>query len=326
MAIRRKLFFSGIAKFDEGMRRALEVGIHCFNIESAPELFRLNEIAGSLGKVAPISIRVNPDINANTHPYISTGLKDNKFGVDVDSALQLYAHAKTLPHVAIKGIDCHIGSQLTSLEPFLAAAQRLLVMVDKLKQIGITLEHIDLGGGLGVPYQNEILPQPHDYAQALFKKLRALPYQIIIEPGRAIAGNAGILVTQVEYIKETPYKKFAIVDIAMNDFLRPALYQAQQTIIEVNQNLARTQAHYDVVGPVCETADFMAKNAPLRIAAQDLLAIRTAGAYGFVMSSNYNARARAAEVMVDGAHAYCVRPREKIDELFSTEQLLPGVV
>jgi diaminopimelate decarboxylase len=318
-----KVVFSGVGKRADEMRRALELGIRCFNVESAPELERLNQVAVELGKVAPISLRVNPDVDAATHPYISTGLKENKFGVDIDEALALYQRAGGLPNLRITGIDCHIGSQLTRLAPFLDALERVLALVTRLQGVGIELQHLDLGGGLGIRYLDETPPEPADYAAALHRRLAGLPYEVILEPGRAIVGNAGVLLTRVEYLKLTPHKSFALIDAAMNDLLRPALYQARQQIVPVVQQSGGRADSYDLVGPVCETGDFLGKGRELSLAPGDLLAVRSSGAYGFTMSSNYNSRPRPAEVMVDGAQVHLVRQRESLQDLLRGEALLP---
>lgn len=322
-----KVVFSGVAKQEAEMARALEAGIKCFNVESRPELERLNAVAGRLGKVAPVSLRVNPDVDAGTHPYISTGLKDNKFGIPVDEALGVYELAARLPNIRISGLDCHIGSQLTELAPFLDALDRLLVLLERLRETGIEIEHLDLGGGLGVPYQDERPPAPFDYARALLERLAAWPggerLTLLFEPGRSIAANAGVLLTRVEYLKPGETKNFAIVDAGMNDLIRPALYQAWQRILPVDTRVSRESATYDVVGPVCETGDFLGKDRDLAIAEGDLLAVRSAGAYGFVMASTYNSRPRPAEVMVDGDRAHLVRRRERLEALWEGEALLP---
>ena len=296
-----KVVFSGVAKSRAEIMRALEVGIRCFNVESIAELHHINQIAGEMGKVAPISLRVNPDVDAHTHPYISTGLKENKFGVSVDEAREVYKLAATLPHVKITGMDCHIGSQLTELQPFLDATDRLIRLIEQLKEDGITLKHLDLGGGLGVTYTDETPPHPSDYAAALLNKLKNYKdLEIILEPGRAIAANAGILVAKVQYLKSNESRNFAITDTGMNDMIRPALYEAYMNIIEIDRTLGREKAIYDVVGPVCETSDFLGKQRELAIAEGDYIAQRSAGAYGASMSSNYNSRPRTAEVLVDG--------------------------
>ncbi|GJH43467.1 diaminopimelate decarboxylase [Pasteurella canis] len=319
-----KVVFSGVAKTHTEIARALEVGIRCFNVESLAELRRINQVAAEMGKIAPISLRVNPDVDARTHPYISTGLKENKFGVSVEQAREVYRLASQLPHIQITGMDCHIGSQLTELQPFLDAADRLIVLMEQLKQDGISLKHLDLGGGLGVTYTDEMPPHPTEYASALLEKLQAYKdLEIILEPGRAITANAGILVTKVEYIKSNESRHFAIVDAGMNDMIRPALYQAYMNIIEVDRTLVREKQIYDVVGPICETSDFLGKERELAIAEGDYLAQRSAGAYGASMSSNYNSRSRTAEVMVDGDRVHLIRRRERLDELWALEQLLP---
>ncbi|MBM2608211.1 diaminopimelate decarboxylase [Pasteurella multocida] len=319
-----KIVFSGVAKTETEIARALEVGIRCFNVESVAELYRINQVAGEMGKTAPISLRVNPDVDARTHPYISTGLKENKFGISVAEARNVYQLANQLPHIQITGMDCHIGSQLTELQPFLDATDRLIVLMEQLKQDGIQLKHLDLGGGLGVSYTNENPPHPSEYASALLDKLKAYhELEIILEPGRAITANAGILVTKVEYLKHNEDRHFAIVDAGMNDMIRPALYQAYMNIIEVDRTLTRDKAVYDVVGPICETSDFLGKQRELAIAAGDYLAQRSAGAYGASMSSNYNSRSRTAEVMVDGDQVHLIRRRETLEELWALERLLP---
>ncbi|MBS9404682.1 diaminopimelate decarboxylase [Halomonas sp. TRM85114] len=323
-----KVVFSGVAKQEAEMARALEVGIKCFNVESRPELERLDAVARRLGKVAPVSLRVNPDVDAGTHPYISTGLKDNKFGIPVDEALAVYELAASLPNLTIVGLDCHIGSQLTELSPFLDALDRLLALLARLRERGIEIEHLDLGGGLGVPYHHERPPQPFDYVTALLERLADWPgserLTLLFEPGRSIAANAGVLLTRVEFLKPGETKHFAIVDAGMNDLIRPALYQAWQTILPVDTRHVRDTATFDVVGPVCETGDFLGKDRELAITAGDLLAVRSAGAYGFVMASNYNSRPRPAEVMVAGDQAHLVRRRERLEDLWAGEALLPN--
>jgi diaminopimelate decarboxylase len=319
-----KVVFSGVAKSHQEIARALEVNIRCFNVESEAELLRINQIAGEMSKIAPISLRVNPDVDAHTHPYISTGLKENKFGVSVEQAREVYKVAATLPNIEIVGMDCHIGSQLTELQPFLDAVDRLIVLMEQLKQDGIRLKHLDLGGGLGVTYTDETPPHPTEYAKALWEKLSAFSeLEIIVEPGRAITANAGILVTKVEYLKSNESRNFAIVDAGMNDMIRPALYQAYMNILEIDRTLVREEKIYDVVGPICETSDFLGKQRKLAIAEGDYLAQRSAGAYGASMSSNYNSRPRTAEVMVDGDKAYLIRRREALNELWQLESLLP---
>ena len=318
-----KVLFSGVGKQEHEMRRALEVGIRCFNVESASELERLNRVAGEMDRRAPISLRVNPDVDAQTHPYISTGLRENKFGIAIEDAAALYRHAQTLPHLAVTGVDCHIGSQLTQLGPFLDALERVLVLVERLQGEGIEIRHLDLGGGLGVRYRDEVPPLPSDYAGALLRRLAQAPFEILIEPGRAIAANAGVLLTRVEYLKHSPAKDFAVVDAAMNDLIRPALYQAWQPIVSVEERPHGVHGVYDLVGPICETGDFLGKQRALTLAEGSLLAVRGSGAYGFSMASNYNSRPRAAEVMVDGERMHLVRRRETIAELFAGEQRLP---
>jgi len=317
-----RVVFSGVGKRADELRRALEAGIHCFNVESAGELERLNAVAGELGRRAPVSVRVNPDVDAKTHPYISTGLKENKFGIDIVAAPLLYRHAATLPHIELIGVDCHIGSQLTDVAPFIAALERVLALIDQLAGQGIELRHLDIGGGLGITYNAESPPSPEVYATALRERLRGRALKVLVEPGRAIVGNAGVLLTRVEYLKHTPHKNFAIVDAGMNDLLRPALYDAWQGILPVAERDGDL-THYDVVGPVCETGDFLGKQRPLCIEPGDLLAVRSAGAYGFSMSSTYNSRPRAAELMVDGAKVYVVREREVVEDLMRGESVLP---
>ncbi len=319
-----KIVFSGVGKREDELRRALEVGIACFNAEVPEELDRLNRIAGESGLKAPVSLRVNPDVDAKTHPYIATGLKENKFGIDMETALDEYLRAADLPHLEIVGLDCHIGSQMTQVTPFLDALERVLALAERLEQAGIALRHLDLGGGLGIPYhRDETPPQPAEYVAALLAKLEGRNYAIWLEPGRAIAGNAGILVTRVEYLKQTPAKGFAIVDAAMNDLLRPALYQAWQEIAPVLPRADVPPRVYDVVGPVCETGDFLGRQRRLRLAPGDLLAVRSAGAYGFTMSSNYNSRPRPPEILVDGSQVHLVRRRETLEDLWRGEQV-PG--
>ena len=317
-----KVVFSGVAKSRAEIMRALEVGIRCFNVESIAELHHINQIAGEMRKIAPISLRVNPDVDAHTHPYISTGLKENKFGVSVDEAREVYKLAATLPHVKITGMDCHIGSQLTELQPFLDATDRLIRLIEQLKEDGITLKHLDLGGGLGVTYTDETPPHPSDYAAALLNKLKNYKdLEIILEPGRAIAANAGILVAKVQYLKSNESRNFAITDTGMNDMIRPALYEAYMNIIEIDRTLEREKAIYDVVGPVCETSDFLGKQRELAIAEGDYIAQRSAGAYGASMSSNYNSRPRTAEVLVNGNKAHLIRRRESLRELWALESI-----
>ena len=317
-----KVVFSGVGKNADEMRYALKMGIHCFNVESVAELDRLNDVAGELGVKAPIAVRVNPDVDAKTHPYISTGLKENKFGIDIKRAEEVYLKASTLENLQIKGVACHIGSQLTDLSPFLDALDRVLVLIDNLAEKGIVIKHIDLGGGLGVRYRDETPPLPRDYAEAIDTHLGDRSLSIHIEPGRAIAANAGILVTTVEYLKHGDGKNFAVVDAAMNDLMRPSLYSAWQNIIPLKEHSEIESQLYDVVGPVCETGDFLGKDRSLAIGAGDILAIRSAGAYGFSMSSNYNSRPRVAEVMVDGDKFHIVRERETLEDLIRGEQII----
>ncbi|MDP2901845.1 MAG: diaminopimelate decarboxylase [Methylovulum sp.] len=326
-----KIVFSGVGKREDEILAALKTGIRCFNVEVSGELDRINLLAGQLGVIAPVSFRVNPDVDAKTHPYISTGLKENKFGIDITQALTEYRRAAAMPHIKIIGIDCHIGSQLTEISPFLDALDKILELVATLEAEGIALQHLDLGGGLGICYKDEQPPEPADYIQAIlarldlngpFDKLRT-GFEILLEPGRAIVGNAGILVTRVEYLKPTANKNFAIVDAAMNDLVRPSLYGAWQDIIPVNKQSNAAEQHWDIVGPVCETGDFLGKGRALKLTQGDLLAIRSSGAYGFSMSSNYNSRPRVAEVMVDGDQPYLIREREKLAQLWAGEHLLP---
>ena len=317
-----KIVFSGVGKTRDDMRRALEVGVHCFNVESTDELERLQVVAAELGVRAPISLRVNPDVDAGTHPYISTGLKENKFGIAIADAEDVYVRAAQLPNLEVVGVDCHIGSQLTTLPPFIDALDRLLALIDRLSDCGIYLRHIDLGGGLGVRYRDEEPPLAADYIKAVRERIDGRDLALVFEPGRFIVANAGVLLTQVEYLKHTEHKDFAIVDAAMNDLIRPALYQAWMdvTAVRPRDNAARA---YDIVGPICENGDFLAKDRQLALEEGDLLAVHSAGAYGFVMSSNYNTRGRCAEVLVDGDQAFEVRRRETVAELFAGESLLP---
>ncbi|GAA3709255.1 diaminopimelate decarboxylase [Oceanisphaera sediminis] len=319
----RKVVFSGVGKRVDEIRFALEQNIFCFNVESVAELSRINQIAGDMGRKAPVSIRVNPDIDAGTHPYISTGLKENKFGIPIEQAQEIYRQAAAMAHLDIHGVDCHIGSQLTELSPFLEAVDKLLALIDALADDGIHIRHLDVGGGLGVRYDNETPPEPSLYAEQLKARLQNRNLTLVFEPGRAIAANAGVLLTRVEHLKPGEAKNFAIVDAAMNDLIRPALYSAWQAIIPLDKTLERPAAVYDIVGPVCETGDFIGKDRELAITEGDLLAVRSAGAYGFVMASNYNSRPRAAEVMVDGEQALVVREREQLSDLWRGESLLP---
>jgi diaminopimelate decarboxylase len=318
-----KVIFSGVGKQVNEMQQALEVGIHCFNVESEQELETLNEVAADMNKTATISFRVNPDVDAKTHPYISTGLKENKFGISFDDAERIYLKASKMGNIVIKGIDFHIGSQLTELSPFVDAVDRLLALIKNLSDNGIKIEHMDLGGGIGVQYNDESPPLPAEWVTALKQRFDNFDGEIIVEPGRAIAGNAGILLTRVTVDKKTKHKNFAIIDAGMNDLMRPALYDAWQNIIPVKEESNVEPAVYDVVGPICETGDFLGKDRKLSIQPGDLLAIRTSGAYGFTMSSNYNSRGRAAEVMVDGDQHYLVRERETFEDLIHGESLLP---
>ena len=318
-----KVVFSGVGKQEWEMKRALEAGVRCFNVESDTELDRLNKVAGELGVKAPISLRVNPDVDAGTHPYISTGLKENKFGIDIAEAPAVYARAASLPNLDIHGVDCHIGSQLTSVSPFLDALDRVLSLVDTLAEQGIRIRHLDMGGGLGVTYNQETPPQPADYVKALNERMGDRELELVLEPGRSIAANAGILVTRVEFLKCTEHRNFAIIDAAMNDLIRPALYSAWQAIIPVQPHQDSEERPWDLVGPVCETGDFLGKDRALRLKAGDLLAVRSAGAYGFVMASNYNTRNRPPELMVDGDQVHVVRRRETLDDQLAPESCLP---
>jgi diaminopimelate decarboxylase len=318
-----KVVFSGVAKTAAEISRALAVGIHCFNVESEAELERISEVAAAMGKTAPISVRVNPDVDANTHPYISTGLKENKFGIDIERAPEVYRRAVTLPGIEVIGVDCHIGSQLTELSPFLDAMDRVLALIDELAASGISIRHLDLGGGLGVRYKDETPPEPSDYMAAVLARLGDRKLALAFEPGRSITANAGVLLTKVEYLKLNPHKNFAVIDAAMNDMIRPALYQAWLNIEPVNPRSEGELRSYDLVGPVCETGDFLGKDRELVLEAGDLLSVASSGAYGFTMSSNYNSRGRAAEVMVDGDQLFLVRERETIADLIRGESLLP---
>ena len=319
----RRVVFSGVGKRADEMRRALELGIRCFNVESEAELDRLNRVAGEVGRPAPVSLRVNPDVDPKTHPYIATGLKESKFGIDVADALAVYRRAADLPNLEVVGIDCHIGSQLTSLSPFLDALDRVLALIHRLADEGIALHHLDVGGGLGVRYRDETPPEPAEYAAAINARLGGLAMEVLIEPGRAIVANAGVLLTRVEYLKPTAHRRFAIVDAAMNDLIRPALYEAYHEVVPVRRDGGGEEAAYDLVGPVCESSDFLARNRALRLAPGDLLALRTAGAYGFSMASNYNGRPRPAELMVDGDRTHVVRRRETCQDLYRGESVLP---
>jgi diaminopimelate decarboxylase len=318
-----RVVFSGVGKTAAEMQRALEVGIHCFNVESEGELLRLSAIAAKLGRSARIALRVNPDVDAKTHPYISTGLKENKFGVDIADAERLYVLASTLPAIEEHGVACHIGSQLLELSPFLDALDRVLALIERLAARGIQLQHIDVGGGLGVRYHDETPPEPAEWARALRPKLEGRGLTVMTEPGRAIAGNAGILLTKVELLKPTPHKNFAVIDAAMNDLIRPSFYDAWHAVLPVRERTDTAKQSWDLVGPVCESGDWLARDRELALAENDLLAFRTAGAYGFTMSSNYNTRGRAAEVLVDGTQMHLVRAREGFEDLVRGEHLLP---
>ena len=316
-----KIVFSGVGKTADEMRAALGVGIFCFNVESASELERLNKVAEEMGKIAPVSLRVNPNVDAKTHPYISTGLKNNKFGVAYEDAFGLYQRASDMPNIAVHGVDCHIGSQLTELSPFLDAMDRVLALVDQLEVAGIHIQHIDVGGGIGICYSDETPPDFSVYAAAVLKKVEGRNVKLVFEPGRALVGNAGVLLTKVEYLKHTESKNFAIVDAAMNDLMRPALYDAYHEILAVKPRQGEA-LNYEIVGPVCESGDFLGHDRMLALEEGDLLAIMSAGAYGMSMSSNYNTRPRAAEVMVDGDKCHLIRRRETIAELFALEKVL----
>lgn len=318
-----KVVFSGVGKTREEITFALQSGVYSLNVESASELKMIEQVAGGLGLVADISIRVNPDVDAHTHPYISTGLKENKFGIEIHASADLFRYAHNSAHLHVKGVDCHIGSQLTEIPPFMDAIDRVLGLIKDLSNEGIEIEHFDIGGGLGIPYKDETPPSPAEYASAIANRLENGHFKIIIEPGRAIVGNAGLMVSTVLHLKQNQAKHFAVVDAAMNDLLRPALYSSWQEIIPVIPREDGIAANYDIVGPVCETADFIGKGRDLNLLANDLLAVRSAGAYGFVMSSNYNSRPRAAEVMVDGDQCHLVRARETFPDLIKGETLLP---
>ena len=318
-----KVVFSGVGKTPEEIALGLQHNIKCFNVESPAELERISQVAVAENKIAPISIRVNPDVDAKTHPYISTGLKANKFGIEREQAVDVYRHAASLPNLVIKGIDCHIGSQLTEIAPFVDALDKLLLLIDELAANDITLSHLDVGGGLGVTYKDETPPHPDEYTQAITQRMSGREdLQLIFEPGRAIMANAGVLLTKVEFLKQGAEKNFAIVDAAMYDLIRPALYSAWQNIIPLDISLTRDSAVYDVVGPICETGDFIGKDRELAIEAGDYLAVRSAGAYGFVMASNYNSRCKAAEIMVDSDKVIVVREREKLEDLWRGESVL----
>lgn len=319
----KKVVFSGVAKSETEIKRALEVGIRCFNVESLPELERINAIAGELGVKAPVSLRVNPDVDAKTHPYISTGLKENKFGISHHLAVEAYRFASQLEHLDVRGIDCHIGSQLTETAPFLDALDRIIDLIEQIAAEGITIKHLDLGGGLGVCYDDEVPPTPAEYIDAILAKLKNYPQlELLFEPGRVIVANAGILLSRVEYLKYQDDNNFAIVDAGMNDLIRPALYESWMRIITEKEHPEGDALSYDIVGPICETSDFLGKGRKLALNQGDLIAVCGAGAYGFTMSSNYNTRARPAEVMVDGDQIYLVREREQLSSLWRGERLI----
>lgn len=318
----KKVVFSGVGKTADEMRAALEAGIFCFNVESASELSRLNRVAAEMGKIAPVSLRVNPDVDAKTHPYISTGLKNNKFGVAFEDAIAVYKEAASMPNIAIHGVDCHIGSQITEIAPFIDALDRMLKLVDELESNNIHISHIDVGGGVGITYDDETPPEFAAYTQAILNKLNQKQVKLLFEPGRALVGNAGVLLTKVEYIKPTTSKNFAIVDAAMNDLMRPALYDAYHNIVAASPRQGATN-QYEIVGPVCETGDFLGHDRALNLQEGDLLVVESAGAYAMSMASNYNTRARAAEIMVDGNQCHVIRTREKIADLYATESILP---
>ena len=318
----QKVVFSGVGKHPEEMRAALAAGIFCFNVESEAELLRLNQIAAEMNKLAPVSLRVNPDVDARTHPYISTGLKENKFGIPFDEAEKLYLSAQKFSNIRFTGLDCHIGSQLTELNPFIEAAEKVLALLARLEAQGSRIEHLDLGGGLGIRYSSEMPPLARDYVAALCAKIGQRSQRILIEPGRALVGNSGLLLTRVEYLKHTPYRDFAIVDAAMNDLIRPALYDAYHEVLPVTVSEENAKM-YQIVGPVCETGDFLGHDRRLSLRQGDLLAVMSAGAYGMSMSSNYNTRPRAAEVMVEGDHIHLIRERESVEQLIAHERILP---
>ena len=318
-----KIVFSGLGKSEADIQKALQVGIACFNVESYAELDRIQKVAAQLGQKAPISLRVNPDVDAKTHPYISTGLKENKFGIPSDSVFETYQYAASLPNLELIGIDCHIGSQLTETQPFVDALDRVIEMISTLRALGIQLKHIDIGGGLGVTYKDEVPPTVTEYANALKPALEKLGLKVYMEPGRSISANAGVLLTKVDLLKPTNHRNFAIVDAAMNDLIRPALYEAWMDIQPVTPHSDVETQEWDIVGAICETGDFLGKARALAVQENDVLAVLGAGAYGFVMSSNYNSRGRAAEVMVDGDQAYLIRERESIESLWDKEHMLP---
>ncbi|MBJ9952743.1 MULTISPECIES: diaminopimelate decarboxylase [unclassified Acinetobacter] len=318
-----KIVFSGLGKQEQDIQKALEVGIACFNVESHAELDRIQNVAARLGQKAPISLRVNPDVDAKTHPYISTGLKENKFGIPSDVVFETYQYAASLPNLDVVGIDCHIGSQLTETQPFVDALDRIMMMIEQLKAQGIDLKHIDIGGGLGVTYKDETPPSVVEYAESMRPALEKLGLKVYMEPGRSISANAGVLLTKVDLLKPTQHRNFAIIDAAMNDLIRPSLYQAWMDIQPVKPRKDVESKTWDIVGAICETGDFLGKERKLALKENDHLAVLGAGAYGFVMSSNYNSRGRAAEVMVDGEQSYVIRKRESIESLWENERLLP---
>ncbi len=317
-----RIVFSGVAKTSAEMQRALEAGVYCFNVESTAELTRLNEVAAAMNQQAPVSLRVNPDVDAQTHPYISTGLKENKFGIDIEEAINVYEYAASLPHLDIKGVDCHIGSQLTTIDPFLDALDRVLRLIDRLADLGINIEHLDLGGGLGVTYNDEQPPAIADYLGEIKARLGGRTVSLSLEPGRSIAANAGVLLTSIEYLKPTAHKNFAIIDAGMNDNIRPSLYQAWQNVLPLKETSSAAAMQWDLVGPVCETGDFLAKDRELALEAGDRVALMSSGAYGFTMSSNYNSRGRAIELLVDGDQVHVIRERESIEDLMRGEKLI----
>ncbi|MCV2441549.1 diaminopimelate decarboxylase [Acinetobacter bereziniae] len=318
-----KIVFSGLGKQEEDIQKALEVGIACFNVESHAELDRIQNVAARLGQKAPISLRVNPDVDAKTHPYISTGLKENKFGIPSDVVFETYQYAASLPNLDVVGIDCHIGSQLTETQPFVDALDRIMMMIEQLKMLGIHLKHIDIGGGLGVTYKDETPPSVVEYAESMRPALEKLGLKVYMEPGRSISANAGVLLTKVDLLKPTQHRNFAIIDAAMNDLIRPSLYEAWMDIQPVKSRTDVENKTWDIVGAICETGDFLGKARELALKENDHLAVLGAGAYGFVMSSNYNSRGRAAEVMVDGEQSHVIRKRESIESLWENERLLP---
>ncbi len=318
----KKIIFSGVGKSANEISRALEVGIRCLNIESEPELERINQIAGAMGVMASISLRVNPNVDPKTHPYISTGLKENKFGIDIEQAFRVYSHASKLDNINISGIDCHIGSQLTDDSPYFDALTKLLELIDKLSANNIHIDHLDIGGGIGICYQDEIPPNIENFVRQLITAVKDRNIELVVEPGRSIIGNAGLMLTTVEYLKTSDFKNFAIVDAAMNDLLRPSLYASWQNIVPTTQRDDIEELNFDIVGPVCETGDFLGKERKLAILPGDILAVCSSGAYGFSMSSNYNSRPRAAEVMIDNENIKVIRSREKITDLFAHERLI----